>query len=227
MEGVMKARFTVAALAAAGAMAVSATAANAATVVFDFGVGPNGVTTSSWQNNQGQTHTYTASGLTLTASAFGPNSDQLFGKHNGGDENGLGMTNDPSGENEIYFGKGFIQLDVSSMTGDKLALLFGSTSQGEQWTVYGSNTAGTVGSTTLPTIKTLIGSGTTETSLSFTDSFKYYDILSTSSSGGRNVLLTSLTVTPVPEPATWGLMIVGLGLVGGTLRQRRNALSAV
>ena len=101
MEKVMKVRCLIAATALAGALAVSATAANAAVTVFDFGVGPNGVTTSSWQNNQGQTHTYTASGLSVTASAFGPNSDQLFGKHSGGDENGLGMTNDPSGEDEI------------------------------------------------------------------------------------------------------------------------------
>ena len=102
----------------AGALAVSATAADAA-VVFDFGVGPNGVTTSSWAGNQGQTHTYTASGLTIIASAFGPArngaADQLYGKHSGGDENGLGMTNDPSGDHEIYYGKGFVQLDVSAL----------------------------------------------------------------------------------------------------------------
>jgi hypothetical protein len=218
----MKVRFALAATVLAGALAASATAANATVTVFDFGVGPNGVTTSSWQNNQGQTHTYTASGLSVTASAFGPSSDQLYGKHSGGDENGLGMTNDPSGQDEIYDGKGFIQLDVSSLTGDLLKLAFGSTTQGEQWTVYGSNTAGSLGSATLPGTTTLIGSGATETTLSFTDSFKYYDIVSTSTSGGKNVLLTSLTVTSVPEPATWGLMIVGLATVGAVLRNRRK-----
>lgn len=30
-----------------------------------------------------------------------------------------------------------------------------------------------------------------------------------------------VTITPVPEPATWGLMIVGFGLAGATLRRRR------
>jgi hypothetical protein len=233
MEGVMMARFAVAALALAAALGVSATAANAATVVFDFGVGPNGVTTSSWQNGQNQSHNYTASGLTITAGAYGPArfgvADQLWGKHGGGDENGLGMTNDPSGEDEIYNGMGFIQLDVSSLTGDLLTLVFGSTTQGETWTVYGTNNAGTVGSATLPGGLTTIGHGTGEgsaNSLSFTDAFKYYDIVSTSTLGGKNVLLTSLSVTPVPEPATWGLMIAGVFCIGATLRQRRSALSA-
>ncbi len=32
----------------------------------------------------------------------------------------------------------------------------------------------------------------------------------------------SLTITAVPEPATWAMMICGFGLVGGTIRQRRS-----
>jgi hypothetical protein len=32
-------------------------------------------------------------------------------------------------------------------------------------------------------------------------------------------------VTPVPEPASWAMMIAGFGLVGGTLRQRRRHLA--
>jgi hypothetical protein len=235
-EGVMKARFAVAALALAAALGVSATAANAATVVFDFGVGPNGVTTSSWQNGQGQSHNYTASGLTITAGAFGPSlfgvADQLYGKHGGGDENGLGMTNDPSHEDEIYYGQGFIQLDVSSLTHDLLTLAFGSTTQGETWTVYGTDIAGAVGSPTLPGVLNTslfkIGSGNADGTLSFTDSYKYYDIVSTVASGGKNVLLTSLTVTPVPEPAAWGLMIAGVFCIGAAMRrQRQGAFAAV
>lgn len=33
--------------------------------------------------------------------------------------------------------------------------------------------------------------------------------------------LTSLRVSAVPEPSTWGLMIIGFGLAGVTLRRRR------
>lgn len=34
------------------------------------------------------------------------------------------------------------------------------------------------------------------------------------------------SVTPVPEPATWALMALGLGLIGGALRARRSAAPA-
>ncbi len=43
---------------------------------------------------------------------------------------------------------------------------------------------------------------------------------------GIGVRLDSLTTSPVPEPATWGLMIVGFGLMGAALRSsRRRALA--
>lgn len=35
-----------------------------------------------------------------------------------------------------------------------------------------------------------------------------------------------IALTAVPEPATWGLMIVGFGMVGGALRRRTNATPA-
>lgn len=34
-------------------------------------------------------------------------------------------------------------------------------------------------------------------------------------------------VAPVPEPATWAMMIVGFGAVGASLRRQRRALSAI
>jgi hypothetical protein len=63
--------------------------------------------------DQGLTHVYTGNDLTsqITASAFGPATGctptstgtcpHLFGKNLGSDELGLGLTNDPTGENEI------------------------------------------------------------------------------------------------------------------------------
>ncbi len=46
-------------------------------------------------------------------------------------------------------------------------------------------------------------------------SFNYHD------------LTFSATITPpaVPEAATWAMMLVGLGLVGGAMRRRRVAVS--
>ena len=39
-------------------------------------------------------------------------------------------------------------------------------------------------------------------------------------------LLDGVTTTAVPEPASWALMIGGLGLVGGALRSRRRGVAA-
>jgi hypothetical protein len=204
-----------------------ATSANAATVVFAFGSIAD--TAHLTTGALGQTATYTLSGLTIVASAFGPAAggvpDQLYGKNLAGDEIGLGMTNDPSGEHEIYYHDGFIQLDVSALAGKVKAnstyFAMDSTSGGEAWAVYGTNTAGTVGSTVI-TGGNLVASGTNIEGANtlLTGNYKYYDFVSTANLGGKNVLLTSLTTT-VPEPATWGLMLVGFGGLGAMMRRRR------
>jgi hypothetical protein len=124
--------------AAALAIASVGASARAATVLFDFSLAPH-------QGDVGTTETYTVGGLSLFASGFnwtGGTTD-LYGKHSGGDENGLGLTNDPSGDHEIYYHRGYVQIDVSNLFGKVLAnsVVFGtnSTTGGEQWTVYGSN----------------------------------------------------------------------------------------
>jgi hypothetical protein len=35
-----------------------------------------------------------------------------------------------------------------------------------------------------------------------------------------------VAVTPVPEPETYAMMLVGLGLIGGIARRRKQKLSA-
>ncbi len=47
-------------------------------------------------------------------------------------------------------------------------------------------------------------------------------------SGGRGQYggNVAFDVGAVPEPATWGMMILGMGLVGGSLRRRRSAGTA-
>lgn len=42
--------------------------------------------------------------------------------------------------------------------------------------------------------------------------------------GRTDEQLFGIAIAPVPEPATWGLMIVGVGAVGGALRRRRTAV---
>lgn len=38
--------------------------------------------------------------------------------------------------------------------------------------------------------------------------------------------LAQLTVTAVPEPTTWAMMLVGFGMIGATARYRRRSLKA-
>jgi len=232
MKVILKAMFL------AGAMLATTSGARAATVIYNFGTIAD--TAGKTTGDLGLTATYTISGLSVTASAFGPkedgNADHLYGKNGGGDENGLGMTNDPTGDHEIAYRQGFIQLDLSALTGkvaaNSIFAAFGSTTGGEQWAIYGGNTAGTLGSATLPTLDTFISSGSNEsTNVLLTGNFRYYDFVSTVAQGGSsggNVLFKSLTVSTaaVPEPETWALMIAGFGGLGVVLRRRRAQLAA-
>jgi hypothetical protein len=175
---------------------------------------------------QTQSHNYTANdGTLLNAQAFGPNGGagmstpgpvQLFGKNNGGDENGVGLTNDPSGDHEITKGS-FIQLTIDhllNLTG--LSFMAGSTTSGEAWAVYGTNTAGTIGSGTIPAGATLLLSCDSSISGSNCEGlkpfnnpmgFNFLDV--TETTAGGNILLVELDGTrPVPGP------IAGAGLPG-------------
>ncbi len=93
----------------------------------------------------------------------------------------------------------------------------GSTTDGEEWGVYGSNMSDSLG--------TLLIHGTTESAHAIPDlgMFKYYDFveLSKPSNSGDNFLIADLTTrVAAPEPVTWALMLVGVAGVGATLRRR-------
>ena len=174
--------------------------------------------------NLGKTHSYTKDGLTIVASGFDQTNaaTALWGKNAGGNEVGLGLKNDPSGDHEIYFGKGFVQLDVSALFGKVGDVTFftNSTTQGEQWSIYGSNTAGHYAGAALL-------SGTNQLSAHLPDfgSYKYYDFASTSNNGGKNFLIAAVTLTAVPEPSTWGLFVLGFGALGSAMRRRRASVA--
>src|ERR1700722_19461508 len=117
------------------ATGLSISGADAATVLWDFSVGAGG--------NQGTTLTQDSVplGIPIVASGFtgiiGTPTD-LFRKEAGGDEVGLGLTNDPTAEDEITPGS-FIQLDLSALTIPPLTSLTGTT---EFPTIESINTTG-------------------------------------------------------------------------------------
>jgi PEP-CTERM motif len=213
----------------AGVALCTASAANAA-VNIDFGSQPG---------NLGPTATYTSAGLTVTASGYADGffsaTEDLYGKNSGGDEQGLGLVNDP--EHEIYWGNSnlgaFVQLDVSALFGlvSNAQFFMGSTTNGEQWIVYGSNDAG-CGWFCGPAGASLTGFDEGTHDLFSFGTYKYYDFYSLGTGGNAapgNVLLGGLVLTPsaVPEPGTWAMMLLGFGAVGAAMRRNRKKLALI
>lgn len=189
-----------------------ATGAQAASVVFDFSQ-PGG--------NYGNVKTFNSGGMSVTASGFSATNvaKALYGKQGGGNENGLGFAR--NGDREIGYGEGYVQLDVSALLGLLTNVKFGSnsTTQGEEWSVFGSNTAGLFAS------GTFLSKGTTEGlhTLPNFGAYKYYYFTSSQAKGGKNWLLTGISgMQAVPEPATWMMLIVSFFAVGSVMRRRNG-----
>ena len=185
---------------------------NANTLTFSDDYGTGSITATGYTQNNGST----------TA---------LYYKTAGGDETGLGMNNDPSGDHEIN-GTQFIQLDFTALLTQyqnnspyklvSASTTIGSVQGGESYAIFGSNAAGTEG--------TQIGStGTSDGTVTLTlAQLNQYHFISIASPAG-NVLIDALSastsnsiVTGTPEPGTWALM--GSGLIGGffLIRRRRR-----
>jgi hypothetical protein len=180
----------------------------------------------------GASHTFTSSGITITAAGFtnttfGTTVD-LYSKNLGGGETGIGLVNDPSGQNEIT-GTNLIRIDF---TGARSAGVTGfsfqmnSTTGGEAWLVEGSNVAGSgysvVASSNDEALHLLTGAA---------GSFAYYAFLfnTSGSTGGSNVLLHEVDgVATVPLPGALPLFATGLGFMGllGWRKKRKPATIA-
>ena len=182
----------------------------------------------------GPTHTFLLDGFSVVATGFiGTTQAHLFDKGNGGDENGLGLTSDPSGNNEIYFlsptlsAKDFVQLDVLNLLNagfTSIQFEMGSTSGGEQWSVSACSASGV-----LCNNGTVSGSGdmtftAVPITLSKTNHYlDFYSSANVASSSGGNVLLSALSATsPVPEPR-YAFLLGGALLAVVVFNARRNA----
>jgi hypothetical protein len=179
-------------------------------------------TTLTWNfdspaGNLGNSHTYTVSGVSVTATGFSAagvsNETALFGKTEGGDESGLGIAAED--DHEIA-GSEFIQFDISDVANlTSGSIVMGSVQSGETFEIFGSNTLGDIGTM-------LASGGSTYNSVQFMlpASFANYKYLGVKA-GNDDVLVQSLTLntSSVPEPATFWLF--GSALLLGPLMLRR------
>ncbi len=163
-----------------GATAISAcTSACNATATWNFNV-PSGTL--------GNSQAYNASGMTITAYGFtsGGSPAALFGKNNGGDQNGLGF-NGVSG-NEIDTSH-FIQIDLANVIAkgaQNAQLVINSVQSGGGYKIYGSNTLGSLG--------TLLTSGSLDNTAFAVPAFANYRYIGVIASS-YNVLLGAVSFT--------------------------------
>ena len=93
--------------------------------------------------NLGTSSTFTQSGSQVEAWALGANAGDLYAKNHGGDENGLGLTSDPSGDHEITAGTYVQILGLGGFTLSSISI--GSDTPPDGAAVYWSTTEGTGG----------------------------------------------------------------------------------
>ena len=227
-----------AAITAAAVALFFVTPSEATTLVWDFTTLTDHAVGASAQAFTSGGQQITVDGYIKGAPATGPGTaTNLYDKHQGSDENGIGIA--VQGDHEIDINQ-FIQIDVTKLNlGQTISFGFGSDTTGtnpgsgttvnEGWQIYGSNTLGTLGTLISGWSCTGNGSNNCEGDTTFTigsNLFKYYSVTSTNG----DVLLTQFDadVSAVPLPGALPLFATGLAGLGllGWRRKRKNAVTA-
>jgi hypothetical protein len=205
-----------------GASLVCGGALQAATVNYAFGgLGNLGSSTHTFAPTSGPSPTITASGFHVNSSHV-VSKVNLYSKGSSGfpigEESGLGLTNDITHDNEITPGN-FIMLDLGNLSISTLDIYTESTTDHEEWEIWGSNTAAISGHTfTIPNGLTGFTEGDQNVSSLAGDRYIFITSLGSST---HNILLGGLTATTAtPEPSSAALF--GLALMGSGLLFRRR-----
>jgi len=164
----------------------------------------------------GISQAYTADGLTITAYGYTNASTPaaLYGKQQGGDENGLGIKGEVDSEINTMT---YVQIDLSNLINagaQGATMSIGSVQSGEGYNLYGSSTLGSIG--------TLLTSGTLDNTAFAIPSFGTYRYVGIRASAGDVLLATvgatvpnSCTITISPcSSSIAGLVVVNCGACG-------------
>ena len=216
-------RTTLLTTALVGAAFLGIAQANAAVVTWDLGT-PGGLLGVSQNYSAGSPPiTITATGFINGNFSDPANQTALFGKEAGGDEAGLGLNDDPSGEHELN-GRNWIQLNVTNAVAagvHSFSFIMDSTTgctalpctTGDSWRVFGSNSATSLGAQ----LPGLIGFDEGVSHLLPTG----FDFINFQAVTG-NVLVSSISGT-IPELSTWAMMLLGfVGLGYASFRRPRK-----
>jgi hypothetical protein len=180
----------------------------------------------------GSSHTFTNSGFSITAYGFDNNggigtAHDLFYKNvpeiGGATETGLGLTNTPN--NELQAGLHFIQFDFTAALAAGMfngQLSVGSIQANESFTIYGSNTLGTLGTQ----VSGIFGSAFDNQFVSIPGfgQFNYYSVLAMSDDVLPVAVRADLPAVPEMNallPVTTLLVLV---VAGNVWRQRRRSV---
>ena len=179
----------------------------------------------------GSSHTYTSSGFSITAYGFDNHSGigtahDLFYKNvpeiGGATETGLGLVNTPN--NELQAGLHFIQFDFTSALAAGMfngQLSVGSIQANESFTIFGSNTLGTLGSQ----VSGIFGSTFDDQFVSIPNfgQFNYYSVLAMAA----DVLPVAVRADLGPVPEMNALLPIGalLALLAATTAWRKRRAS--
>jgi hypothetical protein len=200
-----------------GAAFLGIAQANSAVITWDLGTPPGLLGVSQNYSAGSPPITITATGFINGNFANPANKTDLFDKEAGGDEVGIGLNDDPTGEHELS-GRNWIQLNVTNAVAagvHGLSFIMDSTTgctalpctTGDSWRVFGSNSATSLGAQ----LPGLIGFDE-GVSHSLPTGFDFINFQAVSG----NVLVSSISGT-IPEPSTWAMMLLGfagLGYVG-------------
>lgn len=206
--------------------------ANAAVYVFNYGGNANSNSYGAPGNTITSTVTNGSTSVSVVASAWSTLNSITSAAWLGNYPEGLGVKNSFLDQNSVdnYAGVDYVLLQFSrpvSLTSAFLTAkgypVFGQpVKDADAVFSYGSTASTTAGSIVSPATASNTVLGTLRTVATAGETGKFWAIAASGTDRTFDAFkIGQITVSAVPEPATWAMMILGMGAVGMAMRSRR------